>query len=440
MSYTLDDMRQLAEDTLRLAKQRGASASEVQLSISTGQQVSVRMGSTESIEYNRDKDMTLSVYLGQHRGHVSISDFTPTALREAVTRATEIAQYTADDSCCGLAERELMAKQFPDLELYHPWQISVEEALQIASICEQTAFGVSSKVLNSEGVSVSVAEEQFVYGNSHGFNGSMLSSQHSIACSVIAEDNGQMQRDYWYSIARDAKDLLSPEQIGRLAGERSIRRLNPKPIKTCRVPVLFEAPLASSLIGILVSAISGGNLYRKASFLLNSLGTRIASPILNIVEDPYLKKALASGAFDGEGVSTQRRQLLENGILNGYILDSYSARKLDMQTTGNAGGNHNLLVQPSHNAQSLLQLLGTGLLVTEVLGNGVNMVTGDYSQGAAGFWVQDGDIQHPVEGITIAGHMTHMLQNIVAIGDDIIVRGSKQVGSILLAEMTVAAN
>ena len=318
---------------------------------------------------------------------------------------------------------------------------SNEEAIAIAKTCEDAALKTDARITNSEGASVSTGTGFFAYSNSHGFTGGYSSSRHGVSCSVIAESGGSMQRDYWYSTARAAEDLQSAVDIGTAAGERTVRRLNAKKIKTCQVPVLFEAPLASGLISTLISAISGGNLYRKSSFLLDSLGKQIASPLLNIYEDPFIKKGLASSPFDNEGVATKARQLVQDGVLQGYVLSSYSARKLGMKTTGNAGGNHNLMIRPGANDfAGLLKQMGTGLVVTELLGHGMNMVTGDYSRGAAGFWVENGMIVHPVEEITIASNMVDMLKMITAIGNDVLVQGSKQVGSILIERMTVAAD
>ena len=440
-SYSFDQIKQMSEDVLKVAKRLGASSAEAELSLSIGQNVSVRMGEVENIEYNRDKGMSVTVYFGKQKGHASTSDMSPQALADTVAAACNIAKYTAQDEFCGLADPELMATDIQDLDLHHPWDISVDEAIEIARICEAAALGVDSRITNSEGASVSTGTGFFAYSNSHGFTGGYSSSRHGVSCSVIAESGGSMQRDYWYSTARAAEDLQSAADIGTVAGERTVRRLNAKKIKTCQVPVLFEAPLASGLISTLISAISGGNLYRKSSFLLDSLGKQIASPLLNIYEDPFIKKGLASSPFDNEGVATKARQLVQDGVLQGYVLSSYSARKLGMKTTGNAGGNHNLMIRPGANDfAGLLKQMGTGLVVTELLGHGMNMVTGDYSRGAAGFWVENGMIVHPVEEITIASNMVDMLKMITAIGNDVLVQGSKQVGSILIERMTVAAD
>ncbi len=438
-SYSLDEIKQMSENVLKVAKSHGASATEAELSLSIGQNVSVRLNEVENIEYNRDKGMSVTVYFGQQKGHASTSDLSPQALKDTVAAACNIAKYTAKDEFCGLADADLMATDILDLDLHHPWNISVDEAIAIAKECEAAALSVDARITNSEGASVSTSSGYFAYSNSHGFTGGYPSSRHGISCSVIAEAEASMQRDYWYSTARASADLESAFDIGKLAGERTVRRLNSKKIKTCQVPILFEAPLASGLISSLISAISGGNLYRKSSFLLDSLGQQVASSLLNIYEDPHIKKGLASCPFDNEGVSSHARQLVKDGVLQGYVLGSYSARKLGMQTTGNAGGNHNLIVQQgAHDFAGLLKKMGTGLLVTELLGSGINMVTGDYSRGAAGFWVENGVILHPVEEITIASNMADMLKMIVGIGSDVVIQGSKQVGSILIERMTVA--
>ncbi len=440
-SYSFEQIQQMSEDVLKIAKRSGATSAEAELSMSLGQNVSVRMSEVEHIEYNRDKGMSVTVYFGHRKGHASTSDLTVKALEDTVAAACNIAKYTAEDTYCGLADAELMAVNPPDLDLYHPWTLSVDQAVAIARECEQAALDTDTRISNSEGASVSTGSGFFAYSNSHGFTGGYYSSRHGISCSVIAESSNSMQRDYWYSTARDPSDLQSPTEIGRIAGERTVRRLHSKKIKTCQVPVLFEAPLASGLISSLISAISGGNLYRKSSFLLDSLGKQIASPLLNIQELPHIKKGLASSPFDNEGVATVSRRLVENGVLQGYVLSSYSARKLGMKTTGNAGGNHNLVITPgAHDFSGLLREMGTGLVVTELLGHGMNMVTGDYSRGAAGFWVENGVIVHPVEEITIASNMADMLKMIVGIGRDVVIQNSKQVGSILIERMTVASD
>ena len=437
----LDSLKQITQDVLKLAKNAGASSAETDTSFGSGQNVSVRLGETETIEYNRDKGVSVTVYFGQQKGNASTSDLSPQALKDTVEAACNIAKYTAKDEFCGLADAALMAKNIPDLDLNHPWHINVDDALEMAKRCEAAALDVDRKrITNSEGAGISCSDGVFAYANSHGFVGGYASTRHSMSCSVIAEQGDAMQRDYWYTSARDFADMESAEHVGKLAGERTIRRLGAKPMQTGNYPVLFEANLASGLISSLISAISGGSLYRKSSFLLDSLGKPIASSLLNIEELPHIKKGNASSPFDNEGVATQSRKLVQNGVLQGYVLGSYSARKLGMQTTGNAGGSHNLVVASTgENFEQLLQKMGTGLLVTEVLGHGLNMVTGDYSRGAAGFWVENGAIAYPVEEITIAGNMAEMLKNMVAIGSDVNKNSSKQTGSILIEKMTVAA-
>ena len=440
-SYSLAQLQEMSADVLRRAKDAGATAAEAEISLGFGQNVSVRMGETETIEYNRDKGVSVTVYFGQQKGHASTSDLSPQAIQDTVSAACNIARYTAKDEFCGLADADLMAKDIPDLDLYHPWALSVDAAISLAKECEASARGVDARITNSEGASVSTYEGMFAYANSHGFNSGYATSRQGMSCSVIAEEADSMQRDYWYTTARSAKDLDSAAAVGRLAGERTVRRLGSKRIKTAQVPVLFEAALASGLISHLVSAISGGNLYRKSSFLLDSLGKQVMSSHITIEELPHLLKGLASSPFDNEGVATKPRTLIKEGVLNGYMLSSYSARKLGMQTTGNAGGNHNLIVSHGDlDLNGLLKMMGTGLLVTELLGHGINMVTGDYSRGAAGFWVENGVIVHPVEEITIAGNLQTMLKQIVAVGNDVLVQGSKQVGSILIENMTVAGD
>ncbi|GAB7563640.1 metalloprotease PmbA [Methylobacillus methanolivorans] len=439
-SYTLDELKGLSDEVLRFAKAAGASAAEAEVSLGIGQNVSVRMGETETIEYNRDKGMSVTVYFGQQKGHASTSDLSMQALKDTVAAACNIARYTAQDEFCGLADPALLARDIPNLDLHHAWDISVDEALALALECEQAARSADPRISNSEGASVSTYEGLFSYANSNGFNAGYPSSRHGLSCSVIAEAAESMQRDYWYSSARHPADLDSALAVGLRAGERTVRRLNPGRVKTCQVPVLFEAPLASGLISHLVSAISGGSLYRKSSFLLDSLGKQVMSSFVNIEELPHVPRGLASSPFDNEGVATHARTLIKDGVLQGYMLGSYSARKLGMQSTGNAGGNHNLIIRHGDlDLAGLLNTMGTGLLVTELLGHGINMVTGDYSRGAAGFWVENGVIAYPVEEITIAGNLAEMFMNIVAVGNDVLVQGSKQTGSILIERMTVAS-
>lgn len=439
-SHTLEDLREMNADILRLAQAAGASAAEAEVSVGIGQNLSVRLGGVETIEYNRDRSVSVTTYFGQRRGHASSSDFSPHALRDAVAAACSIARHTAPDPCCGLADAELMASDIPDLDLYHPWDLSTETGLDLARACEAAAMAVDPRINNSEGATVSTYAGLFAYANSHGFNAGYPSSRHALSCTVIAENGDNMQRDYWYSTARAAEDLESAQAVGRRAGERTVRRLGARRAKTVQVPVLFEASIAASLLAHFISAISGSNLYRKSSFLLDSLGKLVFAPHICIAERPHLPRGLASAPFDNEGVATRSRKVVKDGILRGYMLSSYSARKLGLVSTGNAGGNHNLILQGRElDFSSLIDALHTGLLVTELLGHGVNLVTGDYSRGAAGFWVENGEIQYPVEELTIAGNLADMFRGIIAIGSDVLVRGSCQTGSILVERMTIAS-
>jgi len=439
-SYPYATLQQIARDILDYAREGGASTCETEVSDGFGQNVTVRRGEVETIEYNRDKGLAVTVYIGQKRGNASTSDFSPQAVRDTVAAALSIARYTAADDCAGLADADFLAREFPDLDLYFPWDLPVEQAIQLAQSCEAAAFAVDKRITNSEGGSVALSESQFVYANSLGFMGGYPTSRHSLSCAVIAGRDDAMQRDYWYSVARDASDLEQADSVGKKAGMRSVARLGAKKIATCEAPVLFEAPIASSLIGHFVGAISGGSLYRKSSFLLDSIGKQVFAPDIQIRELPHLNKGLASGAFDDEGVATVERKVVENGVVQGYFLGSYSARKLGLRTTGNAGGNHNLILDNSAPLEfsALLRKMGKGLLVTELLGHGVNSVTGDYSRGAAGYWVEGGEIRHAVEEVTIAGNLKDMLLGISAVGSDTLVRGSKQCGSLLIDRMTVA--
>jgi PmbA protein len=438
-SYSAATLKNLAQDILDQAKKLGATACEAEVSEGFGQSVTVRRDEVETIEYNRDKGLGVTVYIGKQRGHASTSDFSAKAVHDTVQAALTIAKYTASDDCAGLADQALLAKEIPELDLYFPWNVSIEQAIELAKQCESAAFQVDSRITNSEGASVTTQESQFIYGNSQGFIGGYPTSRHGISCAVIAEGGQGMQRDYWYATMRDAQQLEGAAQVGQRAGERTVRRLDARKVKTCQVPVLFEASIAAGLIGHFVSAVSGGSLYRKSSFLLDSLGKQIFAPFIQLKELPHLPKGLASSPFDSEGVATHERDIITDGVLNGYFLSCYSARKLGMQTTGNAGGNHNLIVQSGeHDLAGLLKMMNKGLLVTELLGHGINPVTGDYSRGAAGFWVENGVIQYPVEEITIAGNLKDMFMHIAAVGSDVEIRGSKQCGSILIENMTVA--
>jgi PmbA protein len=455
-SHANDSLRNIAQDMLDYAKQRGASAASVEVSEGFGLGVTVRQGEVETIEYNRDKGLGITVYIGQQRGNASTSDFSPKAVRDSVDAALSIARYTAKDDCSGLPDADMLARDCPDMDLYHPWDLPVDAAIALAQQCEQAALEADKRISNSEGATINLHEAQFVSANSLGFMSGFPTSRHSLSCAVIAGADDAMERDYWYAVARDAQDLPSASHVGRIAAERTVRRLNARQLKTMQAPVLFEAPIASGLLGNFASAVSGGSLYRKSSFLLDQLDQQIFSSHINISDIPDIRKGLASSPFDDEGVQTQHRVIVENGVLRGYFLGSYSARKLGMRTTGNAGGNHNLILKPSQeslgkllgkladeksdelNFAGLLKSMSRGLLVTELLGQGVNQVTGDYSRGAAGFWVEHGEIQYPVHEITIAGNLKDMFRNIVAVGNDVMVQGSRQCGSILVENMTIA--
>ena len=443
-SHALSGLQNLADEVLNYARQSGASDCEVDVSEGFGQSVTVRCGEVETIEYNRDKGIGVTVYLGQRKGHASTSDFSAVALRETVEAALNIARFTAADPCAGLPEAHCLASRADcarDLDLYHPWHLRVEEAIELARRCEQAAFAVSPQISNSEGASVSIQEGHFISANSLGFLGGCPTSRHYLACSLIAGEDEAMQREDWYSTSRNPATMASPEAIGDYAARRALARLGARKIKTCQVPVLFEAPLAASLIGNFVHAASGGNLYRQTSFLLDSLGQPVFSKQVRIRERPHLLGGLASSLFDNDGVATREREVVSDGVLQGYFLGTYSARKLGMPSTGNAGGCHNLIVHPGEaDFVGLLRQMGRGLLVTELLGQGINYVNGDYSRGAAGYWVENGEIAYPVEEITIAGNLRDMFRNIAAIGNDVLVRGSKQVGSILIEEMKVAGH
>ena len=436
---TAAELESLVEQVLTEADRLGASAAEAGVSLEAGLSVTVRLGEIETLEYHRDRGVGVTVFFGQRKGSASTSDFAPQALRETVRAACDIARYTSEDSCAGLADAALMARDVPDLDLCHPWDIDAERAIVIAQRCEAAARTADERITNTEGATLSSHQGLRVYGNSHGFVGGYPSTRHSISCSVIAGRDDQMQRDYWYSVARRHEDLDDAELIGRIAAERTLRRLNGRKLGTRQVPVIFAAEIATGLFRSFTSAIRGSSLYRKSSFLLDHLGKQVFPAFMHIHEQPYLRGALGSAAFDSEGVATQTRDLISEGILQGYVLDSYSARKLGMQTTGNAGGVHNLTIDSgAQDFNALLREMGTGLLVTELMGQGVNMVTGDYSRGAAGFWVENGTIQYPVEEITIAGNLKEMFKSIVAIANDIEQRGNIRTGSVLLERMTIA--
>lgn len=431
----------VVEQVLAEAKKSGATAAEAGVNISQGLSVTVRLGEVETIEHTRDKGMGVTVYFGQRTGSASTTDFSDKALRETVRAACTIAKFTAEDDCSGLADPNRLAKDIPDLQLHHPWDPGTDKAIELARAAEAAARAVDKRIANSEGGSLSTNEGLDVYGNSNGFLGTVTGTRHSLSVSVIAQDESGMQRDYWYTVARDAKNLESPESVGQTAARRSLWRLGSQKLSTRQCPVLYEAPLATSLLSHFIGAVRGTSLYRQASFLLDSLGKPVFADFVRIHEQPHLIGAQGSAAFDSEGVATKARDLIRDGILQGYVLDSYSARKLKMQTTGNAGGVHNLTIDPGkEDLSALMKCMNTGLLVTELIGFGVNTITGDYSRGAAGFWVENGEIQYPVEEITIAGNLKDMFRQVVAVGSDVDIRGNIRSGSILIENMTVAGS
>ena len=438
-SHDPDTLRSIAADLLRMAADQGASSAEVDLSEGFGQSVTVRHGATETIEYNRDKGVSVTVYLGQRRGNASTSDFTPRALEDTVRAAVSIARHTAEDPFAGLADPDRLARDVRGLDLYHPWDISVEDALAIARECEAAALAADSRITNSEGGSVHTQQSHFVYANSLGFVGGYPGSRHSVSCSVIAGRGDEMQRDDWYTVGREPGALEAPAAVGAKAGQRCVARLGSRKIATTQTPVLFESPVAASLLGHFAGAASGGSLYRKSSFLLDMLGKPVFAPHVRIRDLAHVERGLGSSPFDDEGVATEDREVVLAGVLQGYFLGSYSARKLGMQTTGNAGGTHNLVLDSTgEDFEALLRRMGTGLLVTDLMGQGINMVTGDYSRGAAGFWVEGGEIAYPVQEITIAGNLKDMFLGIAAIGNDAVARSARWCGSILIDRMTVA--
>jgi len=434
------ELERLATATLAAARAGGATSAETEVSQAIGQSVTVRNGEVETIAYNRDKGIGITVFIGQRRGHASTADFAPEAVEAAVAKALSIARHTAQDPAAGLADPGRLARTFPDLDLYHPWDVTVADAIEMGRVAEAAALAVDRRLVNSEGSTVARNESEFVYANSNGFCHGYRSSRHHIDCSVIGDaGDGAMQRDYWYTAARAASDLESADAVGRTAGLRTARRLGARQLPTQECPVVFEAPEAADLIGFFVGAVSGGALYRKSTFLPDSLGTPVFASRVSIREEPHLVRARGSTPFDNEGVATTPRDVVRDGVLRGYFLGSYSARKLGMETTGNAGGCHNLVVAPgADDFAALLRRMGRGLLVTEQLGHGINSVTGDYSRGAAGFWIEGGEIAFPVEEITIAGNLKQMFRDINAVGTDIDRRSSRHTGSILVGRMTVA--
>ena len=433
------ELREAVEFALQIAKKAGAEA-EVGVTKVSGLSVSTRLMNTENIEFNNDGSLGISVYLGQRKGNASTSDLQPKSIQQAVESALGIAKYTSEDECAGLADKDLMAFDAPDLDLYHEAHISVDEAVEMAKTAEESALNVSEHIVNSEGATFNSHSGVRVYGNTHGMLQSYLSSRYSLSCSVIAAYEEQLERDYEYTVSRELDVLSSPIWVGQQAAIKAEDRLNPQKIATCEVPVIFYNEVATGLIGHLAGAISGGALYRKSSFLLDKLGTQVLPSWFEISERPHLLKQLASSAFDSEGVRTQNREIITDGILQTYLMTSYSGRKMGLPSTGHAGGIHNWLVKPNRNGglNTLLAEMGAGLLVTEFLGSAINPVTGEYSRGAAGFWVENGEVQYPVAEITIAGQLQEMYQQIFAVGDDIEHRSNIQTGSILLEKMKIS--
>jgi PmbA protein len=434
-------LQEKVNDVLRLAKQLGASQAEANANFGTGFSVNVRMREVETLRHQRDQGLGVTVWLGHRKGSASTSDLRPEAIEESVRKACALARHGAEDPASGLADQDRLAKSIPDLSLHHPWAIDPAAAIDLATICEAAALDLDPRVTNSEGASVSTSESLRVYGNSHGFLGGYPESDHSISCSVVAAQDGAMETDYEYAVARDAADLPSPAEIGREAGRRTVARLGGTKLETCTAPVLFPARVARGLIGHLLSAISGGALYRKSSFLVDALGKPVFASRVTIDEKPHLLKALNSAPFDDEGVATTDRRLVDAGVLGGYLLGSYYARKLGMQSTGNSGGAHNLVVHSTGETfADLLKNMDRGLVIADLMGSGVNPVTGDYSRGASGFWVENGQIQYPVTEITIAGNLKDMFRGILGIGTDVDRRGGVLTGSILLEQMTIGGS
>jgi PmbA protein len=440
LNYSQDDLYDLARYVNKQAQAKGASESEVEIDVDSGTSVSVRLKELESVTLNNDKSLSITVYFGKKRGIATTSDFSKEAIESCLAAACDIAKFTGEDKAFGLASSKLYPKKDIELDLYHPFEDSQDAMIAKVLVVEKTALSFDKRISNSEGANFSTSNNLFVQANSNGFIGGFPSSRHTISCSVIAKDSSGMQRDYSYSNSRKISNLQSLEEIGETSAQRALNRLMPKPIKTGRYPVIFESQVATSLVSSIVSASSGSNQYRKTSFLLNSLDKKIASESLSINEDPYLKHGNATTYFDGEGVYVKPRVVVDKGFLKGYFLSSYSARRLKMQTTGNAGGAHNLIASSSsHSFKELIKKMGRGLVVTELMGQGLNMVTGDYSRGVAGFWVEEGVIVHAVEEITIAGNMRDMLLNISNIGNDTYKNGSQYIGSVLIDEMTIAS-
>ena len=421
-------------------KAKGADQVEMMAKNDKGFSVTARLGDVETVEHHNQRSIAVTVYCGKAKGSARTNDISPQSIHKAMDAALNIASFTADDEFSGLADKALMAYEYPDLQLEHGWEIDTEQALQLAIECERVARD-DKRIVNSEGATVSSIRSQLSYANSHGFFGEYNSTQHSLSCSVVAGDDQGMQRDHWYSVTRDPNQLESTKSVGTMARERTVRRLSASGLKTCQAPIIFEPPMARSVISHLIGALKGNAIYRQASFMVDAINKKILPEWVSIKEDPHVLGGLASAPFDNEGVRTQSRHIVENGVLQAYVLDSYSARKLGMQTTANAGGVHNIrMTDRGRSLDDLIKDMGKGLLVTELIGHGVNTVTGDYSRGASGFWIEQGIIQYPVQEITIAGNLTSMLENIAEIGSDVDIRSNIQCGSILIEGMTIAGS
>ncbi len=432
-------LREKVERIIEEARRQGASASEVSVSMEQGLSTTVRQGEVETVEFNRDQGFGITLYVGQRKGSASTTGSGDAAIRETVAAALAIARHASEDEFAGLADAALMARELPDLDLFHPWLVSPEQAIETALRCEEAAFAVDPRIRNADGTSLNTHQGCRAYGNSNGFIGSYCSTRHSLSCVMIAEHAGQMQRDYYYDVSRRADTLADPLSIGCRAAERAVRRLGARPVPTCEVPVLFAADLATGLFGHFLAAISGSNLYRKASYLENALGQTLFPEWLSLDERPHLAQALGSASYDGDGLATYAKPFVENGQLISYVLGTYSGRKLGLPSTANAGGVHNLFVSHGEEDQAaLLRRMGRGLLVTELMGQGLNLVTGDYSRGAGGYWVENGEIQFPVQEVTIAGNLRDMFRQIVAVGCDTETRSNIRTGSVLIERMTVA--
>ncbi|HBC22581.1 MAG TPA: metalloprotease PmbA [Pseudomonas sp.] len=437
--HALPGLREKVERIIEEARRQGASASEVSVSMEQGLSTTVRQGEVETVEFNRDQGFGITLYVGQSKGSASTTGSGDEAIRETVAAALAIARHASQDEFAGLADATLMARELPDLDLYHPWSITPEQAIEQALSCESAAFDFDARIRNADGTSLNTHQGCRAYGNSNGFIGGYCSTRHSLSCVMIAESEGQMQRDYFYDVNRIGEALIDPQAIGRRAAERAVRRLGARPIPTCEVPVLFAPELATGLFSHFIAAISGGNLYRKASYLEDALGQTLFPEWLSLDERPHIPRALGSASYDGDGLATYAKPFVENGRLISYVLSTYSGRKLGMPSTANAGGVHNLFVSHGEEDQAaLLRRMGRGLLVTELMGQGLNLVTGDYSRGAGGYWVENGEIQFPVQEVTIAGNLRDMFRQIVAIGCDIETRGNVRTGSVLIERMMVA--